>query len=269
MATPITWPTLDGASLLTIADEEQVDAFDLRLRLRLHVPRLGTRATRAQLLAEARRLAAESRAIVPPGALDAPDDAPADVNDAQFCMVDDAEARYVNERLHYLRSHRENSRSYGLRTPFSSSLIALVTVAPADEIRIAALLPSGLSLEDTANFARVFSHRWAPRNAISYLFARTERELRHTFRTPQFVITYVNMNLGFTGVSYRAANWSVIGTEPAHYSYVDEDYQSDRQLIHRFGTPVASSLHARLGSRFLRVDAGLLPLSVFGKTVER
>jgi hypothetical protein len=262
-------PKLDEATLLTIASDAQADPLDLRLRLGLHAPRLGPGASRTDLIGEARRLALEAHAVAPPELRQRPPDVPADVNDTLFCVVDEDEARFVNERLHYLRSHRPQSRSFGLRTPLSNSLIALVSVSPADETQLEPLLPPGVRLDETAVVSRVFSQRWAPRNAISYLLARVERALVHASGPPRFALTYVNANLGFTGASYRAVNWSVIGTDPAtHYSYVDATYQSDRQLLGRFGTALAAELDKRLGVRFQRVSKGLQPLLVFGKPVE-
>ncbi|MBV8368355.1 MAG: hypothetical protein JO036_05400 [Candidatus Eremiobacteraeota bacterium] len=261
------WPKLDDVTLLAIADEADVDALDLRLRLGLHVPRLGFGATRSDMIVEAHRLAAQAYLLVPSEALQVPRDAPKDVNDARFVTIDEDEARFVNERLHYLRSHRKASASFGLRTVASSSLIAMVSVSRPDEAELAPLLPHGVRLQNTAMIARVFAKRWAPPNTISYLLARTERQISQAFSGTNFALTYVNANLGFTGASYRAANWSLLGTNPTHYSYVDADYQSDRQLIARFNTALASELRARLGTRFQRVTTGLLPLLVFGKNV--
>jgi hypothetical protein len=45
------------------------------------------------------------------------------------------------------------------------------------------------------------------------------------------LITYLNPNLGFTGASYKASNWHVIGIELGNrYAYLDGRYITDRRL---------------------------------------
>ena len=269
VATAAVVAALDEATVDAIAAEAEADALDLRLRLGLHAPRLGPRAGRTELIDEARRLAAAARALAAPSLRERPTDASPDVQDALFGDVAEDEARSVNERLHYLRSHRTGSTHLGLRTPASRSLIALATVSRTDEAQLAPMLPAGVRLDETAMVSRVFAHRWAPRNTISYLLARAERAVARAPAPPRVLLTYVNPNLGFTGASYRAANWSVLGADPTtHYSYVDGDYQSDRQLVTRFGTAQTEALAARLGRRFQRVSDGLRPLLVFAKRVD-
>jgi hypothetical protein len=48
-------------------------------------------------------------------------------------------------------------------------------------------------------------------------------------------VTYVNPNMGFTGSSYRASGWHLLGTEPGTtYRYLDERYITDRALSAAF-----------------------------------
>jgi hypothetical protein len=77
-------------------------------------------------------------------------------------------------------------------------------------------------------------------------------------------VTYVNPNLGFTGSAYRAANWTVLAHEHGtHYSYIDNFYVTDRQLITQFGTADPALLRKQLGARFLQNRMRLNPLDVY------
>jgi hypothetical protein len=103
---------------------------------------------------------------------------------------------------------------------------------------------------------------------MSYLIrAAVERLRQH--RRALILVTYVNPNLGFTGATYRAANWTRLAREHGtHYSYVDSVYVTDRQLIARFGTADPFVLRERLGEQFQRSLMPLDPLDVYAFALE-
>ncbi len=78
--------------------------------------------------------------------------------------------------------------------------------------------------------------------------------------------TAVDPNLGFTGASYRAANWQRwISVQPRPYLYLDYRYVSPRQLRERFGTANLTELRAAFpGHRFDASRARLRDSLIFG-----
>src|SRR5262249_33435035 len=64
-------------------------------------------------------------------------------------------------------------------------------------------------------------------------------------------VTYVNPNMGFTGSSYLASGWRMLGDEPGtKYRYLDDRYITDRRLAVTFGKHDDASYRKILGDRF-------------------
>ena len=78
-----------------------------------------------------------------------------------------------------------------------------------------------------------------------------ERYLRRNMSAADLLVTAVDPNLGFTGGSYRAANWQQWMTVQARpYVYEYGRYVTPRQLRERFGTSSLVELHAQYPGRF-------------------
>jgi hypothetical protein len=173
----------------------------------------------------------------------------------------------VMKRFHYLRSPRKDGRAYGLSTE-AGHLVALCVSSPLDVSHLSNLLlahgrPAGLS----RSISRVFAFDGAPRNSISYLLSRTVKAERRIGFTD--LVTYVNPNLGFTGSSYRASGWTLLGDEPSTtYRYLDRRYITDRELAIRFGRHDDETYRRLLGSRFAVSVMPLAPLLVFHNEVD-
>lgn len=180
----------------------------------------------------------------------------------QFAEVDPITSRNVMERFHYLRSPRTDGRSYGLVNNHGH-LVALCVSSPLDVPLIESLIVErGRASATTRSISRVFAFEGAPPNTISYLLSRVARAERR-FGATDFV-TYVNPNMGFTGVSYRASGWSILGFEPGTtYRYLDRRYITDRKLVSLFGRHDDASYRCMLGSRFAVSFIPLLPLRIF------
>lgn len=188
------------------------------------------------------------------------------LSDLELVQVDEAIARVVLERFHYLRSFRLGSDHMGgvVRDANDERLVALLTVSALDVPTIAEHLPDGVARAQTMVLSRVFAFDWAPRNTLSFLMARLTRALRRSPKPPRLLVTYVNPSLGFTGASYRAANWVLwareIGTRCA---YLDGRYVTDRELARSFGTSNPEALAARLGDRIAFSEMALRPLDLY------
>jgi len=179
-----------------------------------------------------------------------------------FHGLEAAIARRVSGCFHYLRSPRIDSRAYGLSTR-SGHLVALCVTSPLDVVGLEALLEARGRFSKSARVvSRVFVFEGAPKNSISYMLSRAADEERQ-FGVTDFV-TYVNPNMGFTGSSYRASGWQLLGSEPGtKYRYFEDRYTTDRELAARFGEHDDETFRRLLGSRFAVNVMPMAPLLVF------
>jgi hypothetical protein len=237
----------------------------LKLQTLLHLPGLAgssgivARVTAASLIEElAHELPALPRWKTGTAEVDSP-------RDLQFVEVGTDEARHIMGTFHYLRSPRTDGRAYGLSTA-SGAVIALAVSSPLDVEGISTLLRNAKRLGRARVISRLFVFEDAPKNSISYLLARASAHER-CFDTTDLV-TYVNPNMGFTGVSYRASGWTILGSEPGtRYKYVDGRYITDRQLLATFSTSDDAALVKRLGARFTSTSMRLMPLLIFQREI--
>lgn len=189
-------------------------------------------------------------------------DSPPSPRSLHFCEVDAARAYDVMERFHYLRSPRTDGRAYGLSTS-TDRLAALCVSSPLDVRHLCDLLVAhGRPCHLARVVSRVFAFEGAPKNCISYLLSRVTRAERRIGVTD--FVTYVNPNMGFTGSSYRASGWHLLGEEPGTtYRYLDGRYETDRRLASEFGEHDDETYRRLLGHRFAVSTMPLAPLLVF------
>jgi hypothetical protein len=180
----------------------------------------------------------------------------------RFDEVDATIAREITERFHYLRSARNDGRAYGLFA-HTGCPVALCVVSPLDVPHIGnVLLVAGRSSKLARVVSRVFVFEGAPRNLISYLLAHVGREEKRRGTTD--LATYVNPNMGFSGSSYKASGWRLLGDEPGTaYRYLDGRYITERRLEEAFGRQDDAGYRRLLGARFDVSCMPLKPLLVF------
>jgi hypothetical protein len=249
-----------------VGDSEAARA--LRPRVLLHLPRLADETGRLPVIeaeAEVRRLAAEEAPT--PSWMQAPAEPPEHATDLRLGNLEEARARTVLERLHYLRSHRPGSLY--LAGFAADRVAALLTFSALDLGRIASTLPHSLDAEEVLVLSRVYAAGWAPRNSLSRLLAQAGRRLREHTHELKLLLTYLNPNVGFDGASYKAANWTLYGRErQTRYAYLDASYATDRELTRRFGTSNAGELRRSLGRRVAFSRMPLTPLKIYGFALE-
>lgn len=237
----------------------------VHLRLLLHLPRLASPTglvPDSWAIAEADRLAARlphrHEWTLTPGLK---------LEELDFAPVSGSEAATVCERFHYLSSARSDARSHGL-VDANRKLVALAVTTACDVDRLRQCALDHLGDPNPRVLARVFSFEGAPPNALTRLFKLVSRaEHEHGTRS---MVTYVNPNMGFTGASYRAGNWTVIGKEPGTtYRYLDCDYVTDRELARQIGRAKIDDtvLVRRFGARYQRSHMHLAPLQIHGRAV--
>jgi len=188
---------------------------------------------------------------------------PSSPRNLEFEEVEVSKVQDGMERFHYLRSARLDGRAYTLSTS-KGELSAFCVSSPLDVDRLARLLASaGYSTGVEARVvSRVFAFQWAPRNTISRLLALAGQAERRLGIVD--LVTYVNPNMGFTGSSYLASGWSLLGKEPGtRYRYLDSRYTTDRALAAAFGQQTDDGYRRLLGQRFSMSVMPLAPLLVF------
>ncbi len=228
----------------------------LLARLLLHLPRLADTkglVAASDSLREVERLSQQEFAT--PRWLAPPADLPWSPTELELGDIDDRRARVLHERFHYLRSYRPGRHLAG----FAGDRVAvLLTFSPLDLAPLSRAMPTGVAESDALVLSRVYATAWAPRNSLSRMLAAAVRLLRNSESPPRILLTYLNPGIGFDGASYKAANWSLIGSEHGtRYAYLDESYITDRELTRSYGTSDAATLKRLLGSR---VAFSLMPL---------
>lgn len=180
---------------------------------------------------------------------------------------DEGTASRLFSSLHYLKSARPGSQNFALLDPVDGSPVTICSVSPFEWKRIGLQIQSqfGIPRERVWDVSRVYSFDVAPPNAISFLLSRVRSSLGRSTRTVDLLVTAVDPNLGFTGSSYRAANWQQWMTiQPRPYLYHDRRYASPRQLRQRFGTSSLGELKVRHpGQCFEQSRARLLDSLIF------
>jgi hypothetical protein len=90
------------------------------------------------------------------------------------------------------------------------------------------------------------------------------RYLHRSTPSVDLLVTAVDLNLGFTGSSYRAANWQQwMSVKARPYLYDNGCYVTPRQLRESFGTSSLMDLHATYPGRFQQSRVRLLDPMIY------
>lgn len=240
------------------ASDHKISERDLLVSAQLQLPRFQQEELTPEIITgEVNRVAAgmeSARAICP-----LPKIAYGDLkrDDVSFGEVETAIARIIHERFHYIGSFREGihfglfdrgaSRSFPLP-------VAMATLSALDVGHLQRLLDELESDSKGLILSRLYAFEGAPRNAISHLLGGVARWVSTNFPDVRMLFTYVNPNLGFTGVSYKASNWKETASKSISYRYLHEQYVSARGCA----TLEASRQRSVMSSPY-----GLLPLRVW------
>jgi hypothetical protein len=189
------------------------------------------------------------------------------LRDLAFEEIDSSCATPVLTSLHYLRSVRPDSRYFALVDPVEKRPVSICAISPLQWKCVAREIWArfGIPAHRTWDVSRVFSVENAPPNAISSLLSKVRTYVRWNMPSADLLITAVDPNLGFTGASYRAANWQQWMTVKARpYLYEDGGYVSPRQLLQRYGTASLVELRAKYPDRgFQQSKVRLLDPSIY------
>ncbi|MFP5363455.1 MAG: hypothetical protein ACLGI5_12085 [Thermoleophilia bacterium] len=263
-----------GALVCSRAAEHGVGQRDLRLQALLHLPRLAdedgcvtSNAAAEELARRAEQMLAATAGFAHWAARPTP--APMKPSELRVIRADEALARPLLERFHYLRSFRESS-THVVGALDGDRPVAVLSFSPFDLAPLEAALPDGVAAGEVLMLSRVFAFDWAPHNTITYLLRRALNVARDQYPSARLVLTYVNPNLGFSAASYRAGNWTSFAREHGtRYAYVDGEYVTDRYLAAAFGTSDPTRLADRLGDRFAVSRMSLAPLDLYALALDR
>jgi hypothetical protein len=227
------WKSIESLvqrSVTTLAESYAISALDLRLHALLHLPRYSQSdlASPELVVGELERLAKRISELQSSFKTWLWRE-----NEHELKVITEAPdetARIIHERFHYIGTFRAGRHFATFCNSQDSIPAALATVSPMDVLKLRSYVGSGRA-DNSLLLARVFAFRWAPRNSISFLLGGIARRLRKE-KLADTLITWVNPNLGFGGSSYRAANWSLIGSEPFIYRYIDGNYVTAREVFH-------------------------------------
>jgi hypothetical protein len=250
-----------GPLLLEAAREFEVETRALGVRVLLHLPRVATvegMVTLEQVEAELRRSAVQLTSDQRRAAAVAPR-RKRTLDELVFDQVKYEAAQPVFSYLHYLRNNREGAVHYGLLDPDSRLPLALCSLSPLEWKLVGRGLERNFDIARPQmwDVSRVYSFDIAPPNSISYLLAKVRLRLRENppeitaalggdvapeLSRAELLVTAVDPNLGFTGSSYRAANWQHwMSVQARPYVYHERRYTSPRQLREQFHT---ANIHA-------------------------
>jgi hypothetical protein len=252
-----------------VARNAGLDARALSVRTLLHLPRvadssglMSSKQVADELVGAAAQLADDvnaTRHLVSRGRFE--------LRHLRFELIKPETAEPIISSLHYLRSVRPTSYFFALLDPYQGLPVSICSVSMLQWRRVAGRLNAqfGIAREQIWDISRVYSCDTAPVNAISYLLARVRTAMRLLESDAELFTTAVDPNLGFTGASYRAANWQQwITVRPRPYLYHNDTYVSPRQLRERFGTSTVAELQKRYpDERFEQSQAMLMDSMVF------
>jgi hypothetical protein len=260
--------SLFGALARDTAREAGVEFRSLAVRVLLHLPRVASnkgwvRQWQAQkeLRISAERLrrdAWEARTHLPVEKFT--------LRELAFELIDPSRAVPVLTSLHYLQSVRPHSMYLALVDPIDRLPVALCSVSALEWKCVANQISAQFTIppERVWDVSRMYSVDGAPANAVSFLLSKVRTYLRRNMSSADLLITAVDPNLGFTGGSYRAANWQQWMTVKARpYFYDNGHYVSARQLRERYGTASLVELKARHTKRFQQSRATLLDSIIY------
>lgn len=256
---------------ILIAKEAQdagVERRALVVRVLLHLPRTASwkgwvteRQLKRQIKICAHRLRRQVTAAAPYVPVEA-----FSLSQLRFEPVAEVQAQPVLAHLHYLGGARPGSSHFALVDPVQGLPVALSSISDLRWKRVAGQLSRQFRIpqDRVRDVSRVFAVDSAPANSISTLLSQLRTWLRRNEPSIELLTTAVDPNLGFTGASYRAANWKKWMTIRARpYRFENQLYVTPRQLRERYGTSRFEELTAEFPGRFERSKSRLLDSVIY------
>jgi len=248
----------------------QVDSFSLFLQLALHLPKFEIEALDGAVIrSEAERLlhrlvtARSGTAHQIPRLTNR-----RNLATSLFSPISSDVARSITERYHYLMSFRTDSIHFGLTFEQNKWPSVLVSLSSFDLDNVADETVEWT--KEVLVVSRVYAFPGVPKNSISFTLAKLRKWLLANRPEIKALLTYCNTNLGFTGASYEADNWRLLGYESCtRYTYLNGNYVTDRRIAELFGK-APDELPRTIGNCVISSSVWPLePLRIFVRSLGR
>jgi hypothetical protein len=157
----------------------------------------------------------------------------ANILPVKFDVVPNYIADEINNRLHYIRSTRNDTvANFGLfidkaETPYASvSFSRCKRGYQVDALNQA----TGLNLEpeQVLSMTRAFTFNNAPKNSMSKLFHQSHNRIKQEFPDIQAIVTALNPYTGFEGGIFTGASYTPYALSPMEYWYDTNSYYVPR-----------------------------------------
>jgi hypothetical protein len=259
-----------------LSEFSAVDLSSLLKQLSLHMPQYTWEENLSKnfIHQEAYRLASRLQSLRIPYLKDIPgrNGIPLMLQNLEFCVLDNQTAQIILERFHYLLSFRENSIHLGFKAHATDNLpIAMVTLSPFDLSNVTKALHL-VNDEETIPIvlSRAFAFDVAPQNTISNLLSKVRTWISMNLAKTNLLVTYLNPNVGFTGASYKADNWNLLGKEGGtRYYYIHRNYVTDRKIYSHFGKNPLEIINSWQEYGITVSKYKLLPLELYIRGIPR
>jgi hypothetical protein len=257
-----------SALVMEAARKAGVEPRALAVRALLHLPRVASHegwVTRWQAQEELRISAEQLQRDARAASAHVPVEK-FSLRDLAFEEIDSSRALPVLASLHYLRSARPGSLYFALVDPVHRLPVSVCSISQLQWGCVGRHIHQQFDIprEGVWELSRLYSVDDAPFNSISFLLSKVRTYVRRNISTADLLVTAVDPNLGFTGCSYRAANWKQwMSVRARPYLYEMGRYVSPRQLREQYGTASLVDLQTKYPGRFQQSRARLLNTMIY------
>lgn len=144
--------------------------------------------------------------------------------------VDEETGEFIESKLHYLHSFRADAvirvGLFLIGYKFPICYMSFTPVDRKDKIEsLRCSLNPKIEKNEVAELSRVYGCGNLPKNTISFLIASCNKFLLHY----KYLITAVNINLGFSGMSMLGSGFVPFAFRPVSYSYNKNGFYTTRR----------------------------------------
>jgi len=174
-------------------------------------------------------------------------------------ISNDFEIKLFIGKLHYLESIRKNSIHLTLYNLEDDVPVGITSISKFDLFHLDTF---GIEYDNIKIISRFYSLNNMPRNLNSYFMGLIFKWVKNNLKDTEFLITYLNRNVGFSGTNYKASNWKTFAFElNTRYNYYKDNYVTDRFLVDKFGSSKLENLKDKKDVSFSKIP--LMPLEIF------
>ncbi|RAL55840.1 hypothetical protein BLD25_03300 [Candidatus Gracilibacteria bacterium GN02-872] len=151
------------------------------------------------------------------------------IDEVVFGKVDSSKGDFIQNHLHYIGAKREDTLYHFGFTNSNGEIIAYNSVSILDRNYPLIAFPNNVSNDMIINMTRAFGVNNAPANLMGGLYYKTMMFLKNETDF-EYIMTYINQNLGFSGASFLGASYIPIAYSPMNYTYVNGLYKNRKSL---------------------------------------